>query len=202
MPFAMIGIAFTMPIGTIGMVSAYQELSAKTTPAIQIDKKTLQIAGISLGVLLVLGLIFMFTGWGRWSPLRTSGPFGFNKVFGGSNPTTQSINIGGKTINVGTELPKDFPIDIPVYPNAKIGGYIGGADGKVEGSITTFETTDTPAQIATFYTTNMQSQGWEVSPSDLGDMKMVSGKKDNRSITVTANPTDGKTDILISIAKE
>jgi hypothetical protein len=48
----------------------------------------------------------------------------------------------------------------------------------------------------------MQTQGWTVTKSDLGDMRAMNCTKENRTVSITANPTKGKTDILIGIAKE
>lgn len=204
MLFIMAGTALTSPFCFIGMAIGYQELSQKeATPVIKLEKQTLQIAGISLAVLLVIGLVCFFT-IGRRAYFPATGPFGmspFGRNSVDKNEITK-VKIGGKTLSVGANLPNDYPRDIPIYPNGKMGGFIGGSDGKVVGSTCTLSTKDSADQVTGYYVKALEGQGWTVTKAELGNMKMLSMEKDDRKGGVTVNPRDNNTtDILISITE-
>lgn len=50
-------LALTAPVGVLGMTAGYEELGTKEPVALKIGKQTLQIVGIALGVLLLLGIV-------------------------------------------------------------------------------------------------------------------------------------------------
>jgi MFS family permease len=199
--FVLAGCAITFPVLSVGMALAYQELSAKTDAIpMKIEKQTLQIVGIVVACLFVLGLAGrFFWGWGSlYSP--AAGPFGSRTPIG--NHGVAKIKIGGKTLSVSQELPADYPKDIPIYPKAQVTGFLAGSDGKVEGSTSTFTTKNSVDEIAAYYESNLASQGWEVNKSELGNMVVFTMKKDGRDGGVTINPRENKTtDILINVAK-
>ena len=75
--FAVPCLALSMPIGLLGATAAYEDLSAAEAKQILVPKQTMQLAGLVLAGLFMLGFVFYVTGWGYriWTP-RTYGLFG------------------------------------------------------------------------------------------------------------------------------
>lgn len=201
-----VGVILTMPLAILGMSLVYQQLSLKETPLIKLDKQMFRIAGISLAVLLVIGVVSMMFGMGRNSS-RNRGAGLASKILSGV--TGQKVKIDQKedkfkigNLSFGSGLPENFPKDIPIYPNAEVGGFMTGKDNELSGSTTTLTSTASASDIYNYYKTNLENKGWTVTTSDLGDMKMVSFQKEQRSGVVTINPGDSQCDILIGITSE
>jgi hypothetical protein len=196
------GIALTAGIGMLGLAMLYKETATTIATPVKIDPKILKIAGITLAAILGLGLIFGIldmtgvyrcNGVGFFPGSRTiNTPFGQMTTKPGSEQVVIKTDKG--TISAGAGLPDDFPKDVPVYPNAKVVGHFA--------DVSTFSTSDSPDAVITYYSSNLSGQGWQLQNSQLGDIKTITGQKDGRTVSVTANPTEGKTDILITVAKQ
>lgn len=204
-----VGVILTMPLGMVGMVIAYQNLSVKETPLFKPEKKVLRIAGITLAALLVIGVVCLVFGFGRFSS-RNKGADLASKFLSGVTGQKVEIDKQGNDIknikigdlSFGTGLPENFPKDIPIYPNAEIGGFLGGKDSEISGSTTTLTSKASAADIYDYYVTTLKDKGWTVTSSDLGDMKMVNFQKEQRAGVITINPGDSQCDILIGVTSE
>lgn len=201
-------VVFTLPLGIIGATLAYNELSTREPAALQLrnlNPKTRRTAILSLVGLLVLGLIFSVRG----SFLR-SGQSRIQRSLTGKILSTvtghkvdldkegDSFTIGGVTF--GTKIPKDFPKDVPVYPQAEIISFLGGAEGKEYNAGAMLATEDPDVKVVTFYEQELKSKGWEVETSYLGEMAIITFKKAggwNGSVTVI--PGEGETTISLSV---
>ena len=204
MPLIWLGLsAVVSPFVFLGMTSAFQELSSKEVAPFKLEKKTLQIVGIVVGALLVLGLCSFFFFTSSIASFNPFGNFGQSRIFNTPFGQVTSDNNGDKitiktkdgTLSAGAGLPKDFPSDVAIYPEAKPEGHFGG--------MVTLSTKDAPGQIAAFYEATMAAQGWEISKSEVGDMQILNCTKGERAVSITANPNTekGLTDILIGIGK-
>ena len=201
-----VGAILTMPLGMMGMSIIYQQLSLKETPLFKLDKQIVRIAGISLAALLVIGVVFMMFGLGRNSS-RNRGAGLASKILSGV--TGEKVEIDQKSskfkignLSFGSGLPESFPKDIPIYPDAEVGGFMSGKDNELSGSTTTLTSKDSAAEIYDYYMTNLENKGWSVTPNELGEMKMVNFQKDTRSGIITINPGESQCDILIGITSE
>jgi hypothetical protein len=198
-----IGILLTLPFGVVGYAIAYQTLSAKEPLPFKPEKQKLQIAGIAVAVLLVIGMAVMIFGFGRTSSRMGTG-FA-SKIL--STTTGQKVkmdksgtNISFGDLNIGAGLPKNFPKDIPIYPNAEVGGHMSGKNKDIMGSTTTFTSKDKASDIYDYYVKRFS--GAEVTTSQYGEMRMINAAQKDRNVTVTINPSGSKTDIIIVIASE
>lgn len=201
-----IGMIFTLPFGIVALTLAYQELSGKSVPSFKIEKQMLQIAGIVIGILFIAGLAFSIFGFGRYSS-RRAGMGLASKIL--SSATGQKVKIKDKGdriqiggMSFGAGLPDNFPKDIPIYPQAKVEGFLGGSDGKVSGSTTTLTSKASAEDVCDYYVDKLEAQGWDVSTNELGDLKMVNFGKGSRKGGITINPGDSETSILIGITTE
>jgi hypothetical protein len=197
-----VGAIFTMPFGVAAMAVAYGQLTVKENPSLKLEKKMLQIMCISLGVLLIVGIVcracFGF-GFSRWSAHNRPGNFLTERILGAATGQKVQINNNGKSVKIGnlnivTGLPDDFPKDIPLYPEAKVGGTLGSKGDFT----TTFMTKDSAKDVAAYYATKLKDQGWEVTTSQLGEMEMINFKKEGRSGNVTATTSPSETSILLN----
>ena len=187
--------ALTAPVGVLGLSAAYEELSAKEPGRLKLNKQVLQIGGIVLACLVVVGLaarIFFHRGYySAWGVGRLFGArSGFSGVRGPSR-----VQFGG--MGAGEGLPKGFPKEVPIYPGAKIEGSLG-TSGKDGGSMTTLTAKDPPDQIYAFYQEKLEAKGWTMEQSIIG----LSFTKGDQMVSVMANESDGKTDIILTVGKE
>ncbi len=204
-----IGVILTMPLGIAGMAVAYQQLSLKETVLFKPEKQKLRIAGIALATLLVIGVVCLGIGSGR-SSSRGRGAGLASKILSGVTGQKVEIDEQGndlKNIKIGnmsfgTGLPENFPKDIPIYPDAEVGGFLGGKDGAVSGSTITLTSKASASDIFDYYKTNLENKGWIVTTSNLGELKMVNFQKEQRAGVITIASGDSQCDILIGITSE
>lgn len=201
-----VGVILTMPLGMMGMSLIYQQLSVKETPLFKPDKQMFRIAGISLAVLLVIGIVCMMFGWGR-SASRNRGAGLASRILSGV--TGQKVEIDQKggnfkigNLSFGSGLPKNFPKDIPIYPDAEIGGFMSGKNNKLSGSTTTLTSKDSADDIYDYYLTNLEKNGWSVNSNELGEIRTINFQKGQRSGVITISAGESQCDILIAIANE
>jgi len=185
--------ALTAPVGVLGLSAAYEELSVKEPGQLKLNKQVLQIGGIVLACLVVVGLaariFFHRSYYSAWGVGRLFGP---RSGFGVRGPSR--VQFGG--IDVGEGLPKNFPKDVPLYPGAKVEGSLGGSSK--EGSMTTLTAKDPADQIYAFYREKLEAKGWTVEQSIIG----LSFTKGDQMVSVMANESDGKTDIILTVGKK
>lgn len=80
--------------------------------------------------------------------------------------------------------------DIPLPDNATERSQFGG--------VTSFLTEDSPEDVAEFYQTELPRQGWgEKEVSELGNLRLLTFTKGERTLNITINPDDKGTTVLI-----
>jgi MFS family permease len=201
-----IGVILTMPLGIVGLTLAYQQLATKEVTPFKPEKQLLQITGLVIGVLFIAGLAFSIFGFGRHTS-RNAGTDLASKIINGATGRKVTIkDQGGRIqigdVSVGTGLPDNFPKDVPVYPRAVAGGYLGGKSGSLSGSTATFTSQDPLREIHDYYVQHLETQGWTVKTSEIGELTMIDFQKDSRRGGVTLTPDDSGTSIIIGIASE
>lgn len=201
-----VGVIITMPLGMMGMSLVYQKLCTKETPLFKLDKRTLRIAGISLAVLLVIGVVSIMFGMGQNSS-RNRGAGLASKILSGVTGEKVKIDHKGDKFKIGnlsfgSGLPESFPKDIPIYPNAEVGGFMSGKNDELSGSTTTLTSKNSAADIYDYYISNLEDKGWRITTNDLGEIKMINFQKDERSGIITINSGESQCDILIGITNE
>ena len=201
-----VGVLLTIPLGLIGMTLIYQQLAGEEPPSFRPEKQILFKGGIALAALVVIGVVWMMLGIGKNSSSVRSTRF-TSKILSGITGQKVEIDrkgdrfkIGG--LSFGSGLPENFPKDIPIYPRAEVDGFIGGKDDELSGSTTILTSNDSAAKIYDYYLKNLTDQGWNVTPQDLGEMKLINFQKDKRSGVITINPQESQCDILIGLTTE
>lgn len=83
----------------------------------------------------------------------------------------------------GVALPDKFPSDVPMMKGAIVKMAISSGDNLS----VNFSVAATPAEVGKYYEENLKSQGWTIgTTANMGDMAVVSAKKDKRECVVTA----------------
>lgn len=108
-------------------------------------------------------------------------------------------NVTQLTANTGITLPETCAqqqsagADIPLPANIS---------NKVQmGDLISFETTDSPDKIVSFYQTEMVAQGWQASEvSQYGSDYQLSFSKDGRNVSILVSVVDNKTTVIIMLA--
>ena len=99
-----------------------------------------------------------------------------------------------------TEIPKDFPEDVPLYQPGK-----AIAAMEVPGGYSvTMTTPDTVDAVAASYKEQMTSHGWaEQATMNMGGQTvMVYGKGETRVTNIAVMPVEGETTITVTVASE
>lgn len=94
-------------------------------------------------------------------------------------------------------IPANFPSSLPVYPNATPAlGMSGNVDGS-ERSAVQLLSNDPPAQVARFYSDELEANGWEITASEAGGLgESITATKGSTTTVIFFNPSaDGGTDI-------
>lgn len=95
-----------------------------------------------------------------------------------------------------TELPANFPEDVPRYPGAEIAEARPSSE---EGFAARFSTPDDPAKVAAYFADALAAQGWSTNRVDAPEGIMVFADKGDRSATYGVATIDGKTQIDLLI---
>lgn len=97
-----------------------------------------------------------------------------------------------------TELPENFPEDIPRYPGAEV---VKARPASESGISVGFSTTDDPAKVATYFADQFAAQGWATNRVDAPEGIMVFADKGDRSATYGVASAEGKTQIDLLVVK-
>ena len=114
----------------------------------------------------------------------------------GKTAVNAVTNAATNATGVAGALPADFPKDIPVYTGATVIGGGSAAGGKGA----SFSTADAADKVAEYYKAELAKQGWtDVKTMAAGPATSMTASKDKRilAVTLTKNPTDGKTMITV-----
>jgi hypothetical protein len=113
----------------------------------------------------------------------------------------------GETTWGATEIPENFPGDVPIYPEAKVTFAHVGAGGDGESASASLETGDSADKVSAWYKEAMNTNGWTVEGTDTwgaGAEKYVSyfGKQGNRDFSVGISSAEGVTMITLSVYQD
>ncbi|MFH1536956.1 MAG: hypothetical protein ABID45_03150 [Patescibacteria group bacterium] len=120
------------------------------------------------------------------------------------NDGTISINSEEGSVSIGgTEIPDDFPSDVPVYANAEV-VWTSFSSGD-ETYWIDFESTDDYTEIKAYYDAEIESNGWEVYDSstytsDGQETTLYSADRDNRTLIVTLSHSESENKTMISVS--
>ena len=117
------------------------------------------------------------------------------KVTGANEGEKFSVTTGD-----ATQIPKDFPEDVPLYQPAKAVGAL-----EVTGGYSVTLTTSDPVdKVAASCKEQMVSQGWteQASMNMGGQTVLVYGKEGGRVTNIAVMPVDGETTITVTVATE
>jgi hypothetical protein len=108
-------------------------------------------------------------------------------------------------LDVGTELPADWPKEFPIYPGAKLTGVVSSTETGEEGTVATYETDDKSADVVAFYREKLGSGRWksvqEIVTGDGAtfDVQSSDGAAVGSSVTIASE--ENKTMIIILLSK-
>lgn len=93
-------------------------------------------------------------------------------------------------------LPHNFPLDVPIYPGARVA--IGSSNG--EGATVGLETDDVRQKVVSYYEKKLTAQGWKLDKTTGSTTNsIVQGKKGHRScaVVITDRSKFAKTSISV-----
>jgi len=116
------------------------------------------------------------------------------KITGATEGEKYSVTTGD-----ATEIPKDFPEDVPLYQPSKAVGAV-----EVTGGYSVSLTTgDDITKVASSYKEQMTSQGWsEQASMNMGGQTILVYEKDGRATNIAVMSLDGETRITVTVAME
>jgi hypothetical protein len=119
----------------------------------------------------------------------------------GKNGEVANMEIGGGE--------GKLPSWVPTYPGAKAQGNITargeGADGKGEGGMVTFTTSDAPAKVTAFYEAKCKDLGATVNvsaASDSGGMLSCADEGGQRTLSIMVGGSSGETSFTVTYGRK
>ncbi|HEY9608180.1 MAG TPA: S-layer homology domain-containing protein [Allocoleopsis sp.] len=113
-------------------------------------------------------------------------------IFGGSSQSDRSLDpaVGNRPSVTSAQLPKDFPTQIPRYPNAELQNVEALTVPAAQGQLTRWSSSDPINMIQSFYQQAFESNKWQIvsQPTDTSGGKLVARHND-LEVTVTI-PSD------------
>ena len=131
---------------------------------------------------------------------------------GCSSGTSDQVNVNadgsmqvetndGTVVTGGMAVPADWASDVPVYADANVQytAAVNPVDGK-PGQALVFTSSDSAQLVVEFYRSALTDNGWTVDASMAGPAGTVmSGTKDNRTVSMLIAEVDGTTNVTIGI---
>ena len=99
---------------------------------------------------------------------------------------------------VTAEVPKNLPVDLPIYPGAAPAQGRSVTREGVEMAAVQLLTNDPPSEAFEFYQRELESSGWSIDKAeDMGKNAAISASKQDCKVTLLFSPSeDGGTDIF------
>lgn len=97
------------------------------------------------------------------------------------------------------ELPSDFPGDVPRFPGSKVTSAQGTED---LGVAVTFDSPESIADVATFYTESLAAMGWQTQEQEIAEGSMIVAFKEGRTLQAMVHSGGQGTLVDIVIAPE
>lgn len=95
-----------------------------------------------------------------------------------------------------TELPADFPTDVPLYPGSKV---IQARVSVGQGTAVTLSAPDDPEKVASFYADSLAAQGWSTDIKTASDGTGIFADKTERRVAAMVQGTDEGTQVQLFI---
>lgn len=115
---------------------------------------------------------------------------------------TMEVTTEQGTLTTGTDIPKDWPSDLPTYPGATVqfsGSGMPDAGGKM-GWAMVLVTTDTAAKVKAYYVEELPKNGWTIVANlDSQGSIMMGATKGELAMSLTAGTQDGQTAITLGV---
>ena len=104
------------------------------------------------------------------------------------------------TFTAGGNAPVALPSWVPAYPGGTMHGTFDATSAEGHTGAVTMETTDSVAQVVSFYEQKLKGAGYKVTKVEMGAGAMVTGTSDNdkHTLNVTVSSESGKTQALVS----
>lgn len=172
------------------------------------QKKTIKIVLIVVGVLLVLGvigvLVLGYIGTRIGSSILDQATDGSVSV--SENGFTIEDEDEGFSFSTESELARDFPDEVPLYPNAELGGSSRTQQGEEMMWSANLLTDDSSRDVLEFYEDALQRDGWETQSSfESGEMSNISAENAGQNLAVIVgiidNQQNGETTINVSVVR-
>jgi hypothetical protein len=97
-----------------------------------------------------------------------------------------------------TELPADFPADVPIYPGAEV---VQARISPERGTSVTFSVGDDVEKVASFYADSLAAEGWSTDIAASPDGSAVFGDKTERRVATMVRSTEEGTQVELVIVE-
>jgi hypothetical protein len=99
---------------------------------------------------------------------------------------------------VTTEIPADFPADVPLYPGAEV---IQSRISPEQGTTVTLSVGDDVDKVVSFYADSLAAEGWSTQITKGSEQSVIFADKDERHVGTMVRKTDEGTQIELVIVR-
>ena len=141
-----------------------------------------------LGISIALGTFLALGCGGEQSETPSAGGAAASATAAAGKPAAPPA----AAIEWSTNLPENFPQDVPRYPGANVLKARRAGDA---GWVVYFGTADEPGKVAAYFADSFAAQGWSTQRVDAPEGTTMFADKGNRSVTYGVGTVGGKTQI-------
>lgn len=181
---------------------------ANNQPPGEDKNRTLKIVLIVVGALILLGILgSLLLGFGL---LKFGERLAEEAANGDVNVTDDGISI--KTdegeFESSTQLPDNFPAEVPLYANAELTSSTSTRDNASgdETFIVSYTTGDSSAMVTDFYKSALNANGWSITrESTFNDVTVLNAQREDLELSATINPEggeDGQTGFTLNVSRD
>jgi hypothetical protein len=120
------------------------------------------------------------------------------------SPTESPLAHASGHLGAEVPMPNGFPIDVPVYPKARLTAAAGFPSAAPTSWGMEWQSTDTVAKVQAYYSDKLNQGDWSLSVTSNanGELKATFGRKSDRNVVGTLDVTGSSgpvTKILMSL---
>jgi hypothetical protein len=110
---------------------------------------------------------------------------------------------GKQTFSTNSDLPDNYPSDIPIYPNSTVTSSVTNGE---EGSLVTWQSSDSLEDVSNYFEKELANQGWSKTEGETSFFGQGIGhaEKSGRTLfyVITTTTEDGKQMTSIAVTNE
>lgn len=182
-----------VPLAALGLTTLYKSWISQKPTVVFVKKATLQIAVITLAILIIIGFIFQAVDKPKNLPEKDSLKTSSRRI------KNAKLSVGKTFPRFNGPLPKGFPSDIPVHPKAKTGSHLDYFRFSQGQSLTVFPVAERAEKVFAYYRSILKAEGWSIRAYPQEPLENIVFRKPGRQGILTIRRDQGSSQVYIRL---